>query len=561
MGSFVLSIIIAVGITSIFTFLQNKNYQKTKQYIEEYSRIFDKLEDYATDKLDGTEAVKLKEVGTSESELNGLIKEINYYVFKTKGTTDFAIIQNKVERLLSMKYDQATSRIAFPTYLGLMGTFAGVFMGILGFVLGISTSASISDDAITNLLVGVLISMATSLLGLVLTTCNSARSSEAKRKTEEDKNEFYSFIQTELMPTLDVSLVTAVTKLHLTVDKFEPAFNSVIEKFNDTFIKCTKAFGHDFQSQVKVVSKAVEVMGSNMDKINQNITIQKQLLETLKSDELVKGMDKYVEAANHFVGITQSLNKFEEARRMMLAATQEAISLQNQYTESLNIPREIAIRINQILDRVKDFEKGVNEVGNMLNKREILGNDIVEAIQNQIQGISRKNKIADNFLSLADYKLEELYTAQTAVIDNMNKRYKDAIEGHIEGFEKMLMQQTKELEIRHKQFMQALEERFKIEDIRKEFTNLKKLDTLEYIDNKLGILNQCKITPEILKSEIKMIQQDLQNCKLEVLSPDIKEVKSQLEDLKTELIELNKKDKESDKRTGGFSSWFSRNEN
>lgn len=80
-----------------------------------------------------------------------------------------------------------------------------------------------------------------------------------------------------------------------------------------------KAFGDSFEQNVTAVANAVEVMGKNMDKINENISLQKQLLSTLKSDEIVKGLDKYIEASNHFVSITKSLNKFEEARRMLLA--------------------------------------------------------------------------------------------------------------------------------------------------------------------------------------------------------------------------------------------------
>ena len=107
------------------------------------------------------------------------------------------------------------------------------------------------------------------------------------------------------MPSLDVSLVVAISKLHDTVDKFEPAFNDVINRFQRTFDRCTKAFGDSFETNVKTVSKAVEVMGENMDKINENIQLQQNVLSTFKSDEVAKGLEKYVEAADHFVGITQ----------------------------------------------------------------------------------------------------------------------------------------------------------------------------------------------------------------------------------------------------------------
>ena len=215
-----------------------------------------------------------------------------------------------------------------------------------------------------------------------------------------------------------------------------------------------------------------------MDKINANIALQQKLLDTFKSKELITGMEKYIEAANHFVSITQSLNKFEEARRMMLAAAQEAIAIQDQYSESLKIPREIVVRLNQILDRIKNFEDSVNKAGDALRRRDILGNEVIEEIERQVKGISKKGKIADRFLEMADGKLEDLYTEQTKVLGEMNRRYREAIEGHAQGFEQMIADQTAELEKWHNELLAALQAKFNIEDIRSEFSNLKKINDI-----------------------------------------------------------------------------------
>ncbi len=471
---------------------------------------------------------QIEPIGKPKSDLNNLIEEINIYLFKTKGTSDYEFIRNKVERKLNMRYDQSTVHLSFPTYVGLMGTFCGVFIGILMFLIGFDAN-NISDESIKNLLTGVLVSMSTSLVGLFLTTWNNARAGSARKKIEDDKNEFYDFIQTDVTKTASASLVSAISKLHDTVDKFEPAFSTVIKGFKEAFNECTIAFGKDFKANVQAVTSAVEIMGENMGKINENIDLQKRLIDTLKSGEFVRGMDKYIEASNHFVNITQSLNKFEEARRMMLAAAQEAISLQNQYSESLKIPREIAVRVNQILDRIKDFENSVNEAGRALTKRDILGNDILNSIQDQIKGISKKGRIADKFLDMADVKLEELYKQQTAVINEMNNRYKAALEGHIVGFESMLTTQTEELEKRHKEFLDAIEERFNVEDVRQEFTNLRKLETIEQqfssIEKRIASLTSTLVTPENIHSEIQELQ---------------KGIKSFKDELKTELSSINK---------------------
>lgn len=519
MNSILVTILVSAIVAVIFFSFQWKFFTETRKYRGLFRDFFKKNEPYSTFNTytsvdENSEIIaQMKKVGDEDSDLNNLIGEINHYVMKTRGTTDFAVIQNKVERKLNMRYDQSTAKLAFPTYLGLMGTFSGVFLGILMFVFGFDGVDGITDQSITNLLIGVLVSMSTSFIGLLLTTINNASSAEARKKIEEDKNEFYDFMQTELMPNLDVSMVLAITRLHETVDKFEPAFDGVISRFQQTFDRCTKAFGDSFEKNVTAVADAVQTMGTNMDKINKNIQLQEQLLDTLRSGDMVKGMDKYVEAAHQFVGITQSLNKFEEARRMLLAATQEAINLQNQYSESLKVPREVAVRVNQILDRIKTFEESVNRIGGQLNNREVLGNDVVNAIGDQIRGITKKGKIADKYLEMADGKLEDLFSRQTQVINDMNNRYSGAIASHIDGFEEMLKQQTAELEKRHKEFLQAIEDHLSVEEVHKDFSNLKKLsDILE----QLKALSKDPVKSEELNRKLQKIQEQISKIELTI---------------------------------------------
>ena len=352
--------------------------------------------------------------------------------------------------------------------------------------------------------------MSTSFVGLLLTTINNAKAGGARKKIEDEKNEFYDFVQTELMPTLNVSLVVAIDKLHTTVDNFEPSFNRVIDRFQTTFDNCTKAFGTNFEKNVSAVANAVNVMGHNMDKINENISLQEKLISTMKGDQLVRGLEKYVEAADHFVSITQSLNKFEEARRMMLAAAQESIRIQNAYSESLKIPQNVAVKISQILDRVKNFEDSVNKLGDKLSEREILGNDVVKLIRDQVNAIGKKQKIADVYYQKADGKLEDLFKSQTKIIDEMNTRYSKALENHIEGFEKMMAEQTSDMQKRYGEFTSAIEERLSIENVQKEFSNLSKLAAIDVKLQELSShLSDHSLVPQKVYNDIESLRSEL----------------------------------------------------
>jgi hypothetical protein len=158
------------------------------------------------------------------------------------------------------------------------------------------------------------------------------------------------------------------------------------------------------------------------------------------------------------------------------------------------------------LDRIKTFETSINELGDKLNNREILGNDVVNLIKEQVQGIAKKGKIADKFLQMSDGKLSELYEQQTSVLNEMNKRYKKAFEAQIQGFEDMIKSQTEELTTRHQQFLRALEVKFNAEDIRAEFSNLKKLN--EILSQLQSIANEGVKSNE-LTSKLQSIQNEL----------------------------------------------------
>lgn len=508
MNTFYGTIIISGIIFLIFIFFQIKYFLEVRHYRNLFNNFFSKNEEYGTYEttVNSESITQLKQVGADDSDLNTLIAEINHYVAKTKGTTDFAVIQNKVERKLNMRYDQSVAKLAFPTYLGLMGTFAGVFIGISMFIGGFDGAGDITDESIKNLLFGVLVSMSTSLIGLFLTTINNALAGESRKNIEEDKNDFYDFVQTELMPSLDVSMVLAITRLHETVDRFEPAFDGVISRFQTTFDNCTRAFGDSFETNVRAVADAVETMGRNMNKINENISLQQQLLATLKSQDLIKGMDKYIEAADHFVSITKSLDKFEEARRMMLAAAQEAINIQNSYSEALKVPREIAVRCNQILDRIRIFEDNINSTGESLKQTQLIGNDLINRIDAQLDQIKKKDKVALRYFELSDDKLNLIFSKQAQLIDQLNDRYSSAIVGHIEGFEQMLKEQKEELKKRHEEFLEEMRLVVNVEEIHKDFSNLRKLND---VVDQLKRLTTDPVKADELHKKLQKIQEEI----------------------------------------------------
>ena len=476
-------------------------------------RFFSKKEAYATlerisDDITSKQknTIVLKDVSEPDAELHNLIRDINEYIEKSKGTVAFSIIQNKTERRISMLYEIATSKLSFPTQIGLMGTFLGVFLGLFMFLIGTTKYGQITDDAINSLIFGVLVSMATSFSGILLLILSHSKASKVTNQIDRDKNEFYEWVQNELMPSVDVSMVEAIGKLHETIGQFEPTFSGVINRFKDAFKDVTGAFGDDFRLSVQIVKESVDQMGDNIDKINHNIDLQTELLGTIRSKELITGMDAFVEASKKFGEITGSLDQFERARRLMLIAAQEAINIQKDYNESLQIPKQVAADINSILDRITNFEKNIEGLGANIAQTQLVGSKLVEQIKENIIAIRDKQKVAEYMVSLTNEQLGDFFNEQRNILSNVLEKYNIALDDYLEDYVKMLDRLKQEYEDRKKDFVVAIDKKLSIDDIKNEFTNLRKLGV---IVEKLDKLCNVGVKPERLSHELNSIKDEL----------------------------------------------------
>lgn len=450
--------------------------------------------------------IKLRNNADSKAELHSLIEDINEYLGSCKGTATFEIIQNKTERRITKLYDKATSKASFPTHFGLMGTFVGVFLGLGMFLLGSMIQGGITDDAIHSLILGVLVSMSTSFIGLRMSTRANDLISDAKTKIDEDKNEFYEFVQNRLMTSVNISLTEALGNLHQTVSDFEPSFSKVIKGFKETFEACTKAFGKDFNTSVTTMVDAVGTMSANVNQITQNVSLLENLLNRLSGAEWTTYMRQFADTNEHFKTLTQSLNDFERARRMMLAATQEAINIQKTYNDSLVIPRQVATEINGILQRVVNFEKSINALGEELASRQVLGNAVLDEIKEQITAIKKKHKIAEQYIETADNKLEMFFDSQLIELKRLETKYQEALVRLFEAYENITDDHKEEINQRHQMFKDAIDDKFELTEVRSDLSNLKKIPTLEKkVDEVKSGQQQLRNTNEDIRRELNAL--------------------------------------------------------
>ena len=136
---------------------------------------------------------------------------LNMYLQKNRGAaSDFHIMKDVVERYCDADEEEITTQQPIPLYLGLMGTMVGIIVGIVYIAVTKGFSVANITNSVTELMTCVAIAMSASFMGVYCTTRISWKSKDAFSRVESDKNKFYSWLQTELLPTLSGNTVNAL---------------------------------------------------------------------------------------------------------------------------------------------------------------------------------------------------------------------------------------------------------------------------------------------------------------------------------------------------------------
>ena len=510
-----------------FAALQLWAFIPTLRKLDKFKGFFSNSENWKVEEKESGYAIHVE---NSSEDLTELVGEINEYLEKNEGTTDFGIIKDKVENRLEALHEDATSKISFPTYLGLMGTFFGVWIGLQSFKIGVE-QAGVSDEIVSTLIGGIIVSMVTSLVGLVLMMWGNAKAGDVLKIVENDKNKFFDFIQVRLMPVLGTSMVSALNKLHRTINTFEPAFKGVIGEFKDAFSECTETLRGTFGEKVQLLTSAVETMGKNMSLINENVKLQEQLLRTMQQRETLKTLESFVVAADKFDAVTTSIAKLSEVKEDIEDSSAKLVEAQTKFIGQMSVPERVFEKINAILNRIVTFEESLNALGESISKTQLLGNSQMNLIMEQITAIQKKTDLAVSYQELADDELKAVYETQKNAIKQLNEKYCAAIDTHGDDFALALNDFKQAYEKIVKECMSAVEAKRDeyIAEIRKS------LD----LEAKNQYLAQLTKIPELLallssiQSSVK-VQPDVAS-KITTVSSQIEGVKSTLDSMEKKI--------------------------
>ncbi len=248
MSSFILCLFV-VTIICLQIYLFNRTGRLVSQLKTVLSMRFTTI--LLRDDSDDKEVTMIKSALSKSDKITETIEySINTYLQKNKGAvSDFNLIKDIVERNCDTLESEISSQTPLPLYLGLMGTVLGIIIGLV--TIAISGGFSNIQNVIETLMADVAIAMAASFAGILFTTWTLWKSKECKVVVENNKNIFYTWIQTNLLPVLSQSAVSAITLLQQNLTHFNDSFTGTIERLEARLSNV----GDVYESQIEILDK------------------------------------------------------------------------------------------------------------------------------------------------------------------------------------------------------------------------------------------------------------------------------------------------------------------
>ena len=224
---------------------------------------------------------------------------INTYLRKNKGAvSDFNLIKDIVERNCDTLEAEIISQTPLPLYLGLMGTVAGIILGL--FTITLSGGFSNIEKVIEILMSDVAIAMVASFMGIGFTTLTLWKSKQCKVTVEANKNRFYTWIQTNLLPVISRSAVSAITLLQQNLTRFNDSFTGTVDRLEEKL----GDVGDVYESQIEILEKieAIDVKRMAMANVKVLAALDGSMASLDRFSQYMSNVTEYLTAVRELNG-------------------------------------------------------------------------------------------------------------------------------------------------------------------------------------------------------------------------------------------------------------------
>ena len=284
-----------------------------------------------------TEIAIIDHRGDSNPIFTNILFSINNYLIRNRGaSSDFNLIKDIVERNTSAVEEDINLSVSTPLYLGLMGTMLGIVIGLfnmpdLSVVVDSQTNNILLNEGISSLIGGVKIAMIASFTGLLLTIINSGGTFKGSRtRVEARKNEFYTFVQVELLPIINQGLAATLESLQRNLMKFNGEFTTNLVNLSGIFDSNTKTILAQKELLDTIDKMKVSEMTEYNLKVLQQLDVSIKEFEKFNgsmmnvnafvanSAQMVERTNALLERTDNFKSIAENLeNKLNQSQQLM----------------------------------------------------------------------------------------------------------------------------------------------------------------------------------------------------------------------------------------------------
>jgi prepilin signal peptidase PulO-like enzyme (type II secretory pathway) len=349
-----------------------------------------------------------------------IIRELNTYMLKNdQHMINFNIIRDIVDRNYQVLDDEINQSLPTPLYLGLAATMMGIIFGLWG-MFPIDTNNI--ENQIAPLLTGVAIAMTSSVLGVALTSLlTTVIYKKSKKEAEEEKNQFFSQLQADLLPELLRKDESAVETLNRNLDRFARVSSSSISELTSIA-----------QSSAETLKMQSELM-ERVDRLNVRkvSTTNLEIFQRLENN--LQSFDSF---AKYWERLTESLSTTSDLAGKLHALLDRFKNIEG-----------ISNKIDQTLSDYKNtmgfFTAHIEEIkkGGDMSKLAVTQADLAfkEAIEQLTINTQQRIQNLNESSSIIDVELKEIG-------EEVAKRLKEATEAHISKLTAAYVEKTPDFE-------------------------------------------------------------------------------------------------------------------
>jgi hypothetical protein len=301
----------------------------------------------------------LLEAAQTTAPMERIRESINTYLIRNKGAVaDFNLLRDITQRNLDTLEEEITIMLPLPLYLGLLGTMLGIVIGLFNMpTLNINSFANGEGannlGGVNVLIDGVKYAMIASFAGLLATVINSWAYRGAKLQLENHKHDFFTFLQTELLPILTESVNAGIYDLNRSLSQFGTKFVDVADRLDRTVSR-----NYDALMAQQALLEKIETM--DLSRIATfNVTVMNELNRSTASLE-------------RFATFLTTLTTLTDNTRQLVERTSNTADIADQIadllTESQRLQRFLTSHFEQLEQRGQIINSAVVKLDEVVDK-------------------------------------------------------------------------------------------------------------------------------------------------------------------------------------------------